>query len=416
MVSVGQVFDVIDSIAAPATRREEVAAAMRKGFCAGAGNPGTDRDAELSVNAVIGGLRDAVYAGVIGLWVDHNEPFAINDQARALIDTHVGVANPNTAAYYNYDGEDVAEGILGFDKWLQADHQTHREQRIKDGDSPEQVDKTRDNLRLIEIETGADYYLSILHPNNNIDTLIKALTTINLHAARPTAPAPPPKLDFERYNIGELIWEHLTTHHGYQDRSKLVGTQLTGSLTRVVDEQHAITAVIQPFKKGPSEGSSGRLHFAISRADINQLGQELGFKAFSSYTLTVQEADYSGFLQRPLTYWSNHLHTPQDVIDYLDEWIPQLDTICNLEFIEAHLPTIHPDGRVLNDYEWLAMTLNQMLNGADLETHEALLSDRIAMIVNATTPESKRRTRVEARVIKIREWLAANPTGRRHHV
>ena len=392
MVSVGEVFGVMDLIAATASGFvDEVTAVMRKRFCAETRTSVTDLEAELSVDEVIDGLRAATSAVSLGLWVDHNEPATINDQAQRSIEAHVGVANPGAAVYYTYDGNDVAGGLLGFDTWLQANQRT--------------------NLGLVQVATGADYFLSILHPHGDIDQLVEALEHIGIEARFQSIEPWPGSSTVAHYNVGEHIEQHLITKHGFE--------WIDNQLVQPIDDQHSIVARFSLFERGPTKGHGTSLEFGLSRRDINRAIRE-ATKLTSPDHTPLNLNPYKlveGFPPRVLS----SLHdSKDDIVQLLDEWLSELGAIANLACIANRLESAHadvdeqsdPDLKTSTQLNWTNYAFNIALSGWEPQLHDHLF-DVYRATFSAYKPDAPIRQAAEERISQLQAWIANNPNGLR---
>ena len=409
MVSIGDAFEVIDLVAAPSSQVDEFTNGMRETFAAAVGRSVDDTDTELSPGELITGLRNAITAGSWGLAVDHNEAFTINDQALAITQTHVGVTDPSTATYYTYNGNDLTEGLVGFDQWLQSNHEAHRQRLLDDGRTATQADQALKNLRLVEVVTGTDYALSIAHPKTTITELINALDNLGIQARAQTTEPWPGQQTSRDYNVCEHIEQHLINNHGFE----WIDERLVG----IVDEQHSVVAIFTSFERGPNKGHRTGFDLGLSRLDINEAlseaDPELGR---DRYMPTIMGKVL--LPEHPPQYWSSRSTEQVEIDQMIDDWLPKLEAVANLQFIEEQLATqyastVGQDDQLLRIAflnNWLTYAVNIALSGWTASRHDQLFA-HYRDAYRDFPPDTPGWQRFENDIAALESWIADNPNG-----
>ncbi len=402
----GDGIAVVDRISQYSSDPEYWQPMMRDFFAQGAGKT----DEELTAHELVDGLTRAVHDGIWGMWLDHREAHALAARAQNLIDTRVGIPD-YTDGYqpFVYTGDDVSEGLTAFDTWLHNDHLRHRQDLINDGRTTEQLDELLPELRLVEVVTGGDFYLCIAHPDAHIGTLIAHLERLGIKARRQTLDPWPGEHVSVHYNICEFIEQQLLEHFGFKP------AESESNYVRVVDEEHAIVASLSPFERGANSGYRTELDFWLARRDINQLKSELLRLDNDPYGVVALEIRGHWFLDRPRSDWLAHQTSQDQVSAYLSEWIPQLDQIANMAFIQQYLSFDSPNWdeqtrKMSHRRRWSARVTDRMLSGWQPGTDEHLLQQKLDTVSHfpANAPV---RQQAEADVAKLRTWITTHPNG-----
>jgi len=211
------------------------------------------------------------------------------------------------------------------------------------------------------------------------------------------------------WNVCEYISSRLSSQFGYEE----VGHPSV--LQRRIDNQHLVQASIRPFNRGAA-GTRAGVEFALGRRDINELMIDVFSSPLGSWTASVLElrGDHR-FLGRPDGHWIVGEATEADVDAFLERWVPPLDGIANLAFIEEYIATNDPEwddenrDRVKQMF-WSTAVANRMLSGWSPERDEHFLQYRIDSVAHFE-PDSRMRVLTEGQVVTIREWIAENPNG-----
>jgi len=108
----------------------------------------------------------------LGVSVDHNEGFLIQELAIAMIEYRVGRpqefwSQPDLYTDFVCGDVSVEDGLRAFDRWL----------------ATENLDLRGTPLRLLNIFTGYDFYLAYLCPEAAVDNAITCLETLGLRAS-----------------------------------------------------------------------------------------------------------------------------------------------------------------------------------------------------------------------------------------
>lgn len=391
-VTVARAFELIDQIAAPFYGADDVATHAKTEFSASLGTNNTD--SEIDLGELITALRDALHSTATGIWLDINEAHTINQQARAITQTHIGVPSPTFDDYYTYTGNDATEALTGYHQWLQTFHDTY-------ADTDEPV------WGLIEIITGADYHLAILTPTNTTNSLIATLTNLDITARQQTNdPWPHANQQPEHYNFGEHIEQHLINHHHFTwDQEQL-------RLVRQVNDDVAILAFISPFERGPKKGIRAGLDLKLSLADYNAVIRELapeGAKA-KGHRPTISERLYPGYRRFSGLNWE---HTKDEVNAAIDKMIASVLPNANRDFILQRIadrvsdPATHnPRGEAwieevhLYDYAVLCA-----MRGWIPEQHDYLFDAILA------THDENHAKRINESLEPLKAWITDHPTG-----
>lgn len=130
------------------------------------------QESELDFGDVVTRLAHAANQSRLGVSVDHNEGFLVQELATAMIEYRVGRPQEFWSApelYTDFTCGDVAveDGLRAFDRWL----------------ARENLDLRGTPLRLLNIFTGFDFYLSYLCPESEIDNAISCLANLGLRAS-----------------------------------------------------------------------------------------------------------------------------------------------------------------------------------------------------------------------------------------
>lgn len=210
------------------------------------------------------------------------------------------------------------------------------------------------------------------------------------------------------WNVGEFVESQLLEHLGFES------TGVRGRVRRRVDEQHVIVVSIRGFDPGKAVDDGISLQLALGRHDINVLSAELvGPK--DPWQGSVRELLSDPFLGRPHGVWYADGSTPERVGSYLERWIPPMQGIANLPFIEEqlHFEDVDWDDAMrerLAERRWTGRVLNQMLWGWRPHEDEAYFEQQLGWVSHFPA-DSVRRLQVEAQIETLREWIAAHPDG-----
>ena len=121
----------------------------------------------LPVADLVVGLAQAAESAGWGLWLDHAEGALVQPRCRSLIERQIGrpehyYDSPEQHDFHWQPNGDLASGLEAFDQWLQ--------------------DNENGRFRLIEIDTGSDFFLSVLSPAEDNQSLIDHLHHCGLDA------------------------------------------------------------------------------------------------------------------------------------------------------------------------------------------------------------------------------------------
>ncbi|MEM7095247.1 MAG: hypothetical protein AAF567_19770 [Actinomycetota bacterium] len=134
------------------------------------------------------------------------------------------------------------------------------------------------------------------------------------------------------------------------------------------------------------------------------MSPDLGLGSWSG---TVMERSSSRFAGRPPDRWNAHECSREDVASYLERWVPTLDEVANLSFVDAYVDARNP---ATGSYLHLqARIANRMLWGWDAED-EAMLVDDLERFSHVKEGHP---TRVQMQAVYERRvaWIAAHPDG-----
>jgi len=351
MISVDNAINIVDTIGKHAASPDHWQSLMREYFADGSGKTSGD----VTIGEFLAGLSKAVHWSGLGLWLDIREASEITDRAGGIIETHIGIPEDPDWMPYQYSGDSIEEGLAGFDHWLLDNYLRN---------------KNLTQLRLIEVTTGSDFFLSILHPDHQADALIEQLAQLGVTAHRQTT-AREPLLEFDNFDEpADFAMHYLQVRLGYQRAAN------SERFLRWVDEQHGVILdlVASPTTDWECEAANApdfvappALEVGVVRRDIADLKAMLEGSRIRDgrYKPTILEFSQSPFLDRPVDLPT----VENELVPYLDAWIPRLDTIANLAFIEQHLEA----GTV--QFFGHQAALNRALNGNSTSEDHSTLTD-----------------------------------------
>lgn len=207
------------------------------------------------------------------------------------------------------------------------------------------------------------------------------------------------------WNIAEFAESQLLERFGFATSAHKTAQGIESVFERQVDAQHAVIVSIVGFDRGAGVGHIPFLDLGLARRDINDLQAEMISADISGPWTKIVDEKRGRFLGREREDWISHMHGPEVVVDYLERWIPGLDVLANLSFIESRLNAT-ADVRISNDAAWLS---NRMLWGWRPEDDE-VLEARLAEFARAPDGHPIR-VQIEAEYERRRAWIAAHPDG-----
>ncbi len=134
--------------------------------------PDFHEDFDFDVGDVVIGLAHAANTSNLGLWLDHREYFLIQERCTAMIEFRVGRpdefwSKPELYTDFVWDGSDFVDGLQAFDRWL----------------AEENLDLRGVPLRLLNIFTGSDFYLSYLCPEDRVADAMRCLESLGVQSS-----------------------------------------------------------------------------------------------------------------------------------------------------------------------------------------------------------------------------------------
>ena len=206
-----------------------------------------------------------------------------------------------------------------------------------------------------------------------------------------------------RWNIAEFCESQLLERFGFE------ADRIEGSFVRRIDAQHAVMMEINGFGRGPNAGTNPSYEVWLARRDINELRIELatGSRKLRPWSGTLREPPASPFLGRPVPGWQSITMTEEMVAGYLEKWIPPLDGLANLGFMEKQMTTTSP---ITGEQSYRIVRIpNRMLSG--WRDEDELLIEQELASVQQYGPEVVVRVEMEAKIERVRAWIAEHPDG-----
>jgi len=131
--------------------------------------PDRHEDDYFGFSGVVSGLAHAAKRSRLGISVDHNEGFLVPGLVTEMIEVRVGRpgefwSKPELYTDFVWDGPLVEDGLRAFDRWL----------------AEENLDLRGTPLRLLNVFTKSDFYLSYLCPEEQIGEAASLLETLDV--------------------------------------------------------------------------------------------------------------------------------------------------------------------------------------------------------------------------------------------
>lgn len=145
--------------------------------------------AQVSSHDFVFGLSRSIQHAGCGFLIDHADLVGLPAMANNVVERAVGV--PDRSEWgdhyksFSYNGDDITEGLIAFDEWLEHDHHWNIARYMYlDGMSYQRALSLTRNLRLVDVRRSDDMLLSVAHPSSEIDELIETLSKAGVQARR----------------------------------------------------------------------------------------------------------------------------------------------------------------------------------------------------------------------------------------
>lgn len=344
----------------------------------------SEGEESLSIGDTILGLTYAFSNTRLGLWLDHRESFLLEEYVHRISMLHKTKSERPT---FRWQGENIPDGLVAFGNWLREDD----------------LFKGRD-LRLIEVDTGSDFYLAFPCPAVGVHLAIDTLGELGITGKLVLGPTPLPPLRDLRTEIAN----HLTEKHGFQ---KTVTESPFPQLERIKTELHSMVTPqngLSAVVWGEHDGFA-TLQLGLIRRDITDLAAELftskplfGIKTVRNPKPCIEDHNFNCsdqcenhtpiFFEKGGPGWNYMDDLASEVEAWIDNSIPQfLASARELELVESTLQLFQAS--ITGERPASLPFANRLLNGS-VDNDDAWFS-------HATDEQAE----------VVRSWIEAHPDG-----